>query len=364
MSDKSFFKSLRTGLNKHMYSEEMRHSTIGNISEWIPSDFLDFNRICSGDLNLCLPAGKTLCVAGPEHSGKTFIIMNLFKHAQAAGYHPILFETEGAWTDEFCESLDVDPDNLTYNYVVKIEDLIIGLEEIKEKLKKKMKADGHVPKIIMALDSLGNLDTYKKERDTAANKAVLDQGLQARYIKSLFKTIKELTVVNHIPFIYSNHLVGNPGEMYAVEDIVGGKAPKLQSDIIAVLRNKPLRTLDKTIYGSDVTITTRKNRFYPPHQKAKVEIDFSKGPNSYAGIVDIAIDLGMIQKFKDPKTGKEGTKYVLASDPEGPKYWAKDLFCPEVVNEEMITELNKTIRETGYSSSVPEAREEIIVEEE
>jgi hypothetical protein len=258
------------------------------------------------------------------------------------------------------------PENMTYNYVVKIEDLIVGLEDLKDRFTEYKKKNGENPKIIMALDSLGNLDNYKKEKDADKNRAVLDQGLHARWIKSLFKTIKEVTTLYHIPFVFSNHLVGNPNSLSPVEDMVGGKAPKLQSDIIAILYNKGLREGgEKTgpIIGSDVTITTRKNRFFPPFQKAQVEINFNKGINKFAGIVDVAIDLGFIKKdiTIDPKTKKEkeGRKYVFAHDPDGPKYWYTELFMPEVYTKEFIEKMNEKMKSVGYSTV-----SDVVVEEE
>ena len=102
-----------------------------------------------------------------------------------------------------------------------------------------------------------------------------------------------------------------------------------------------------------------KNRIYPPFQEAQVHIDYKKGVDPFAGIVDLASDLEIIIKA--------GSWYTCES--LGIKAQGEAKLLEQIKDKDympMLEEINKDLKSTGYSSTNNnlEAAQEIINKEE
>ena len=53
---------------------------------------------------------------------------------------------------------------------------------------------------------------------------------------------------------------------------------------------------DRNVIGNEIEATTIKNRAYPPFQTATVELSYADGIHKYAGILDLAITAGIVDK--------------------------------------------------------------------
>lgn len=345
---------------KEAYSESLASSTIGSIREWIPSDFHDFNRIATGDLYKCIPSGKIVCLAAPEGTGKTIIMLNLIKNAQEMGYQVISGETEGAWDEAFVRKWGVKTDELSYTYLTTIEDFRVWVENIRKFIREHSEQ-----KFMITLDSLGAID---EERSTIIKKdggVYIGQGLLQRHIKSSFKAISSVCARYDVPFVFSNHLTANPndkGGMYAqVEQMVGGKYPRHASWMIYYLtKQKKMNTSKTEVIGQLINIKSMKNRQYPPFQKAVIDLEYQKGPNFYAGMPTLAADLGYFDKagsyFVVPDAVGEKIVWEMKKGKKQPAN-GKKLFgvtcCREgesIFTKELMDEMNKSLRRKGYHS--------------
>jgi RecA/RadA recombinase len=67
-----------------------KYDTVGvgikNTEEWLSTGNYALNRGLSGDFKRGIPLGKITLFAGPSGSGKSFIVSNIAKQAQLAGY--------------------------------------------------------------------------------------------------------------------------------------------------------------------------------------------------------------------------------------------------------------------------------------
>ena len=63
-----------------------------------------------------------------------------------------------------------------------------------------------------------------------------------------------------------------------------------------MLKKTPIKDDDKKITGNEITATTIKNRIYPPFQSATVCIDYMKGIQPNAGIIELGVTAGLIEK--------------------------------------------------------------------
>jgi recombination protein RecA len=101
---------------------------------------------------------------------------------------------------------------------------------------------------------------------------------------------------------------------------------------------------DKNVTGNAITAYTTKNRFYPAFQEAVIEIDYKNGINTYAGILNLAVEAGIVEKsgswysYKNEKLGQgeSNAMEVLKNNSE----WAAKI----------IDDLNVWLKTTGYST--------------
>jgi RecA/RadA recombinase len=356
---------------KEAYSEALASSTIGSIKEWIPSDFFDLNRIATGDLFKCIPRGKMVCLAAPEGTGKTIIILNLIKNAQAMGYQVLSAETEGAWDEAFVRKWGVHTKDLSYTYITTIEDFRVWIENVRAVVR-----DNPGQKFMITLDSLGALDPEKATQKKKDGGVYIDQGLLQRHIKTSFKAISSVCVRYDVPFVFANHLTANPNAgMYAqVEQMVGGKYQRHASWMIFYLtKSKKMNTSKTEVIGQLINIKSMKNRQYPPFQKAVIDLEYQKGPNFFAGMPTLATDLGYFEKagsyFVVPNKLGEKIEWEIKKGKKQPVN-GKKLYgttcCTkgeEVFTPELMKEMNKKLKSKGYHSIDKELQEIFEAEE-
>ena len=140
--------------------------------------------------------------------------------------------------------------------------------------------------------------------------------------------------------IVTSHMYSRPGLIPMPDEISGGKAMRLFPSIQIMLKKTSIKNADKKVIGNEITATTVKNRVYPPFQEATVSIDYLKGINPYAGLIDLGVTAGLIEKagswysYKDEKLGQG---YDTATESIGK-------------HPRLLDEINKWLETTKYSN--------------
>lgn len=147
----------------------------------------------------------------------------------------------------------------------------------------------------------------------------------------------DITVKNAHHYILGNGVISHN---------CGGKYPKLASWMIFYL-SKSLKKEDKNIVGQLINVQNRKNRSVPPFQKAVIDLDYRKGINYYAGMADLALNLGIF--------GKDGNYYVVNDK----KMYGIQIMkkSKEIFTDELMNEMNQKLQEIGYYSIDKELNE-------
>lgn len=115
---------------------------------------------------------------------------------------------------------------------------------------------------------------------------------------------------------------------------------RLFPSIQIMLKKTPIKDADKKITGNEITALTVKNRVYPPFQEATICIDYMKGIQSYAGILDLAVTAGLVEKagswysYDGDRLG-QGTDNATAALGKYPK---------------LLEDINKWLETTKYSN--------------
>lgn len=319
-----------TNKAKGTHVSTLSQSEIATDKTWIKTPAYDLNRILSGSLYRGLPTRSFSVIVGPEHSFKSSFMCLCLAEAQQEGYTPVIFDTEGGWTKKFVERWGLDPDNALYIYTPWVENLQVSLAQI---------LTSQYSNLAIALDSIGGLDKYKLINDAESGDPKQDQGGLARDIKKGLKILVNIVKSYNSIAIAGGHFYGNPNSYGGADEIGGGKSVKLFPDIIISLKNAKILDNNKNVIGSEVTAITRKNRFYPPFNEAKLRINYIDGINRYAGLPEVAIKAGLVEQ--------RGSWVVNTKT--GEKVQGVNNF-QSLMTDDLLNDINEYIKTTGYST--------------
>lgn len=265
---------------------------IAKIDEWLPTGSYILNAALSGSLFGGLPNRRSLVLAGEEGTGKTFIALSICRNAQRMGYDVIYFDSEGAIDIEFVNRLGVDTSRVRLQPVNTIEEFSHIAAQLVDNFEKAKQAGEEPPKIMVVLDSLGNLSSEKEKADTTSGSDKRDMTKQQN-IRKLFR-VNGLQFAKHgIPFVINNHVYDSMS-MFSPKEISGGGGVKYNASIIFVLGKGKLddaegekiakeKNVDPNRTGVTIYVTPVKQRFARPI-KVQLHIPFYKKPNPFVGL--------------------------------------------------------------------------------
>jgi len=294
-SQKSSFSELNDMLSKFSPDGAIIEDSIyAKIDEWISTGSFILNAALSGSLFGGMPNRRSLMFAGETGTGKTYIAMSIVRSAQALGYFPIYYDSEGSIDVEFVKKLGIDTSKFRLEAVTTIEEFATLAAKLNETIAEIKKAGKTPPKIIVVLDSLGNLSSTKEKEDTTSGSGKRDMTKQ-QSIRRMFRVIGNDFAKNAIPFIINNHTYASIGSFIPGQTISGGGGAMFNASIIFTLTKSKLTDKDSedhvkkqgldqyTKVGIVVTVHPFKQRFARPI-KVQIHIPFYKKPNPFVGL--------------------------------------------------------------------------------
>lgn len=309
------------------------NSALSYVDDYIDTGSLALNAIISGDMFKGTPRGRILGFSGPSQSGKSLFVKQILGNAQKKGYTAVIWDTENAIDGAGSEALGLDSKKTKYYPVETIEacrnqicTFLNRIIVVNEALRKEGKPE---VKVIIAIDSVGNLASAKELADIERGKDAADMGTRAKALKSMMRALTFLSAKAKVPIICTNHIYDNPGEMHPsmVKTQSGGKGLVYLASVLVQLSmtaekgsdddgenseeddNAPMIAIANNRNGVNLTALTIKNRFAPPYLKTKLYLNFKTGLSKYAGLFDIGQAFNVIVK-----TGK---RWVLVKDRSG-----------------------------------------------
>lgn len=319
---------------KGAHASVLADSDIATSRDWVKTPALDLNRVLSGNLHKGIPTRNLVGIVGPEHTFKSSFMALCMANAQKNGFTPIVIDTEGGITGDFMARWGMDPSNVGYFYTPWVHEVKSILAQIRKN------ADPD-ERLIIGLDSAGGLDRMKSYDDAVKGDPKADQGALQKEIRSMLKLFLNICITQDSIGIVCGHMYGDPNSgIYATDQVGGGKAMRLLPSILIKLRNKKKKQ-GTEIVGTEITATTIKNRYYPPFQEAKIIIDYKKGIDHYAGLVDI------LENMDGDLVTKAGSWYTVGDVKVQGKEALGEVFEKK---PELLDEINNWLERTGYST--------------
>ena len=286
------------------FATYLSDSTLSRVGGWIDTGSYVLNAIISGSLHGGIPKGRVTMLAGESMTGKSLFVMKILAAAQKEGLIPVIFDTENAIDPEGAERLGLDVKNVKYVPCISIEQTRNALYKFLTSIKEK----GLEGKFIVAIDSLGNLQSELSLSRMGKDSTSADMGTNARAMKTLMQTCTNLGAVTQTTILCTNHVYDNPAALFpSIEkNMPGGKSCVYLPSVTVQLARKPMKsdggkTMDgetavgqKSYAGIIIRALTRKNRFIKQYLEGEMYLSFASGLDRYYGLIDLAVGLGAV----------------------------------------------------------------------
>ena len=157
-------------------------------------------------LNGGIATNRISVFAGESGAGKSFMCFSCAKHAQKAGYSVIYIDTENAIDLEDLPKYGVDNSIDKFRLVRsnKVEDVNMLLTQLIDDLKEQKLAGYELPKLLIVIDSLGQMASNKEKNDLLKGDIKQDM-TKAKALGSLFRSINTDLGYLDIPLLVANH---------------------------------------------------------------------------------------------------------------------------------------------------------------
>lgn len=267
----------------------LTENKFSKIDEYISTGNFLLNAQLSGSLFGGIPNTRSVALSGESGVGKSFLCLNIAREAQKMGYYIIYCDSESAIDEDIARKFGLDPEKIRYQPVNTIKTLKNFCANLYDQLKEKKDKGYDVPKIMMIVDSIGNLATEKERTDALSGSDKKDM-TRAGDIRSLFRIITTDLAELKIPLVFTNHSYTSVGAYVPTQIMSGGGGAIYAASMILMLskanlkeNNKEAEKAGMTKTGVLVTSKPSKNRFAKPIP-VKFHISFYHGMNPYVGL--------------------------------------------------------------------------------
>jgi len=291
-------------------AEVLSDSTFFNKKDPISTDVPIINIAMSADPEGGLISGLTF-LAGPSRHFKSLLGLVLVK-AYMDKYKDavcLFYDSEFGITPEYIQTNGIDTSRVIH---LPIE----HLEQLKFDISQRLDVIERGDKVVIFIDSVGNLASKKEVEDALDGKSVADM-TRARVMKSLWRIVTPHLTTKDLPLIAVNHTYQTM-EMFSKAVMSGGTGGMYSANQVFIIGKAQEKSTsgDKELLGYNFTINIEKSRFVKEKSKFPFLVTFDGGIQKYSGLLELATEANMISVGKysrstgyaviDQETGEVG----------------------------------------------------------
>lgn len=310
-------------MNKLKKNSKVKFTSVLSESEFFkdrevtPLDVPMLNVALSGSLSGGLVSGLTV-LAGPSKHFKTSFALKM-----AAGYLKadpeaimLFYDSEFGSPESYFETFGIDMTRVLHTPITDVEQLKFDLIGQLENLEKE-------DKVIIVIDSIGNLASKKELEDAINEKSVADMS-RAKALKGLFRMATPYLKMKNIPLLAINHTYKEIG-LFPKDIVGGGTGIYYSADNIWILGRRQNKT-GTEVTGYDFIVNVEKSRFVKEKSKIPISVSWNGGIERFSGLLDVALACGFVVK---PSNGWYQLVNIETGEVIGTKVREKDTLTEE-----------------------------------
>ena len=294
-------------------TEVLSKSKFLNNKDIVQTTVPALNVALSGKLDGGLSTGLTV-FAGPSKHFKTAFAMLLSKsYLDKYDDGVVLFyDSEFGAPQGYFDSFGIDTDRVIHTPVTDIE-------QLKHDVMSQLQGIERGDRVIIIVDSVGNLASRKEVEDAIDGKSVADM-TRAKQMKSLFRMVTPHLTIKDIPAVVVNHTYKEIG-LFPKDVVSGGTGVYYSADNIFIIGRQQEKE-GKEVVGYNFIINVEKSRFVREKSRIPIEVTWEGGISKWSGLLDMALESGHVVK---PSNGW----YAKSSDDDAKKVRIKDTYNKE-----------------------------------
>ena len=287
--------------------------------DMIPTTIPAINVALSGRLDGGLTPGLTMWAGPSKHFKTAFSLIMaksyLDKYEDAA---LLFYDSEFGTPQSYFDSFGIDTKRVVHTPITDVE-------QLKFDIMQQMNGVERGDRLIIVIDSIGNLASKKEVEDAMEGKSVADMS-RAKQMKSLFRMVTPHLSLKDIPLVVVNHTYKEIG-LYPKDIVGGGTGSYYSADNIFILgRQQEKEGTD--VVGYNFIINVEKSRYVREKSKIPVTVKHDGGLSTWSGLLDMALESGHVVKPSngwysrvDTTTGEIEEKKFRVKDTDTKEFW-------------------------------------------
>ena len=294
-----------------------------NEKDMIPTPVPAINIALSGSLDGGITPGLTMWAGPSKHFKTAFSLLMAKSYLDRYEDAALLFyDSEFGSPQSYFTSFGIDTDRVLHTPITDVEQLKV---DIMNQINELDRSD----KIMIIIDSIGNLASKKEVEDALDGKSVADMS-RAKQIKSLFRMVTPHLTLKDIPMVVVNHTYKEIG-MFPKDIVGGGTGSYYSADNIYIIGRQQEKD-GKEITGYNFIINVEKSRYVKEKSKIPITVSYDGGISRWSGLLDIALESGHVVKPSngwyskvDVESGEVEEKKYRFNDTESKEFWSSIL---------------------------------------
>ena len=267
--------------SKVKHTSILSESKFFNEKDMVPTSVPMMNVALSGSVDGGLAPGLTVLAGPSKHFKTSFALIMASAYMKKYKDAVLLFyDSEFGSPQSYFEQFEIDTSRVLHTPITNVE-------ELKFDLIGQLEGIDRDDKVVVVIDSVGNLASKKELEDAINEKSVADMS-RAKALKGLFRMSTPYLNMKNIPLIAVNHTYMEIG-LFPKAIVSGGTGIYYSADNIWILG----RQQDKQgteIKGYHFVINVEKSRYVKEKSKIPISVSWEGGVQEYSGLLAVALD--------------------------------------------------------------------------
>ena len=315
-------------------SSQLDKSKLFSDKDMVPTPVPMINVALSGDPDGGLSSGLTVLAGPSKHFKTSFALLMAAAYLDKYDDAVLLFyDSEFGSPQQYFKSFGIDTSRVLHSPITNVEELKFDLISQLENIERK-------DRVIIIIDSIGNLASKKELEDAMNEKSVADMS-RAKALKGLFRMTTPYLTMRDIPLLAVNHTYQEIG-LFPKAVVSGGTGIYYSSDNIWIIGRQQEKK-GTEILGYNFVINVEKSRFVREKSKIPISVSWDGGIEKWSGLLGLALETGYVVK---PKNG-----WYMAMNPATKEELSGNLRAAQTMTEEFWTKIfNSTDFETAIEN--------------